>query len=130
MREQPKLLDGIVVPINRAGWPFIGLAFVVAVTLGFVAPPLFWLGLLAVAFCTYFFRDPPRVTPDRDGLIVSPADGRLQMIETATPPPGDPYGTRSAARIYSLDALDSAFRIPRSALEWHPWPDLHRLGPA
>ena len=99
MREQPKLLDGVVVPINRAGWPFIAIAFVVAVALGFVAPPLFWLGLLAVAFCTYFFRDPPRITPDREGLVVSPADGRLQMIEKAPPPPELDMGEEPLVRL-------------------------------
>lgn len=99
MQTQPKLLDGVVVPINRAGWPFIGAAFVVAVVLGFLWTPLFWLGFLATAFCTYFFRDPPRVTPEREGLIVSPADGRLQMIEKAPPPPELEMGDKPLVRV-------------------------------
>ena len=80
------MFDSVLIPINRAGWPFIGLALVFALILGYLAAPLFWIGMLATAFCIYFFRDPPRVTPQRDGLIVSPADGMVQMIEPAAPP--------------------------------------------
>ncbi len=92
-------LDTVIVPINRAGWPFIAAAFVIAVALGFLWPPLFWLGFLATAFCVYFFRDPPRVTPTREGLVVSPADGRLEMIEQAAPPPELDMGDEPLARI-------------------------------
>ena len=81
------MFDSVLIPINRAGWPFIAAAFVLAVVLGYFATPLFWVGMLLVAFCTYFFRDPPRVTPQRAGLLVSPADGMVQMIEPAAPPP-------------------------------------------
>jgi phosphatidylserine decarboxylase len=41
---------------------------------------------VATAWCAYFFRDPPRVTPVRDGLVVAPADGRVSQITTAAPP--------------------------------------------
>ncbi len=80
------MFDSVLVPINRAGWPFIAISLVLALLLGLLWGPLFWLGLLLVAFCTYFFRDPPRVTPQREGLMVSPADGMLQAIEEAAPP--------------------------------------------
>src|SRR3546814_5541842 len=45
-----------------------------------------WLGVILTAWCTYFFRDPARITPVRDGLLISPADGVVQMIERAVPP--------------------------------------------
>ncbi len=93
------LLDSVLVPINRAGWPFIAIAFVIAVSLGFLWQPLFWLGMLGVAFCTYFFRDPPRVTPQRPGLVVSPADGKVQLIERAPPPPELGMGDEPLERI-------------------------------
>lgn len=93
------MLDSVIVPINRAGWPFIAIAFVIAVALGFLWQPLFWFGMLGVAFCTYFFRDPPRVTPQRPGLLVSPADGKVQLIERAPPPPELGMGDEPLERI-------------------------------
>jgi len=93
------VLDTVIVPINRAGWPFIVAAFVIAVVLGFLWAPLFWLGFLATTFCVYFFRDPPRVTPTREGLVVSPADGRLEMIEQAPPPPELEMGDEPLTRV-------------------------------
>src|SRR3546814_14448518 len=45
-----------------------------------------WLGVILTAWCTYFFRDPARITPVRDGLLISPADGAVQMIERSVPP--------------------------------------------
>jgi len=76
-----------VVPIHRAGWPFIAGALVAAAALGLLWAPLFWLGLLVAAWVTYFFRDPPRITPQGDDLVVSPADGVVQAIAPRRPPP-------------------------------------------
>ncbi len=93
------MFRSVLVPINRAGWPFIGAALAVAVLLGLLWGPLFWLGLLAVLFCTYFFRDPPRVTPSRAGLVIAPADGMVQMIEKAPPPPELEMGDTPLTRV-------------------------------
>lgn len=77
----------LFVPIRREGYPFIAIAFVAALILGLVWTPLFWVLLVVTLWVCYFFRDPPRVTPVRDGLVVSPADGRVSLITTAVPPP-------------------------------------------
>jgi phosphatidylserine decarboxylase len=74
-------------PIHPAGWPFIVGGLAVAVLLGLLFAPLFWLGLLVTAWMAYFFRDPPRVTPQGDDLVVSPADGVIQAITARRPPP-------------------------------------------
>ncbi|HEX9792228.1 MAG TPA: phosphatidylserine decarboxylase [Kiloniellales bacterium] len=79
-------MKDVLIPIHRAGWPFIGAALVAAVVLSLFWEPLFWLGLLAAAFCTYFFRDPERITPARAGLVVSPADGLVSAVESVVPP--------------------------------------------
>ena len=76
----------MLVPIHPAGWPFIAIFFALAVILGFLWTPLFWIGLIATAWCVYFFRDPPRQTPTRPGLMVSPADGLVIFVGPATPP--------------------------------------------
>jgi phosphatidylserine decarboxylase len=76
------------VPIHREGYRFI--AIFAAVTLVFFWldwPVLAWIGVVATAWCAYFFRDPERVTPLRAGIIISPADGRVSAIEKVIPPP-------------------------------------------
>src|SRR3546814_18505711 len=86
-------------PIHRAGWPFIGIALVAAVLLGLLWEPLFWLGLLAAGYCAYFFRDPPRVTPTRVGLVIAPADGMVQQVRRAVPPPALALGAQPLTRL-------------------------------
>jgi len=76
-----------LVPIHEQGYPFIGIFAVVTLILFWLWPPLGWIGLALTIWCTLFFRDPPRVTPVRDGLLVSPADGRISMVTQAPPPP-------------------------------------------
>ena len=76
----------LFVPIRREGYPFIAIAFVAALILGFLWKPLFWVLLIVTLWVCYFFRDPERVTPVREGLVVSPADGRISMIVNAVPP--------------------------------------------
>lgn len=73
-------------PIHREGYIFI-LAFAVgAYALSYLWPPLGWIGLILTLWCCYFFRDPERTTPLRDGLAVSPADGRVSMVASVVPP--------------------------------------------
>tara|TARA_R110000787_G_scaffold48866_3_gene117360 strand:- start:19641 stop:20339 length:699 start_codon:yes stop_codon:yes gene_type:complete len=80
-------LKSVLVPINKEGHRFI--AIFAAVTLAlflFTWPLLGWIGVILTLWCVYFFRDPDRNVPTREGLIVSPADGVVQMIERAVPP--------------------------------------------
>ena len=93
------MFRSVLVPIHRAGWPFIGIALAAAVLLGLVWQPFFWLGLLLTAYCAYFFRDPPRVTPTRVGLVIAPADGMVLPIERAVPPPELELGDQPLTRV-------------------------------
>lgn len=81
------MLKDVLVPIHRAGWPFIGLFAVASLGLAWVAAPLGWAGAVLTAWCAYFFRDPDRVTPIREGLVVAPADGVVCLVDEAVPPP-------------------------------------------
>ncbi len=61
-------MKAVFVPINRAGWPFIGLFAAASAGLATAALPLGLAGLVLTLWCVYFFRDPDRVTPDRQGF--------------------------------------------------------------
>jgi phosphatidylserine decarboxylase len=75
-----------LVPIHRDGYPFIGAFALVSLLLFWIWSPLGWIGTILTMWCTLFFRDPPRVTPMREGLIVAPADGRISQITEVVPP--------------------------------------------
>ena len=74
-------------PIHREGWPFIAIFAVAALILGWIWGPLGWIGWILTAWFAYFFRDPPRTVPVREGLVISPADGRISQIIACVPPP-------------------------------------------
>lgn len=81
--------------IAREGWPFLGIAIAVAVlaTVFFGAWAIpFWLIAL---FVLQFFRDPPRTVPGNPNAVVSPADGRIVVVEKTQ----DPYAGRQALKI-------------------------------
>ena len=48
----------ILVPIHKAGYPFIFIFFVFSLFLGALSDFLGWIGLILTAWCVYFFRDP------------------------------------------------------------------------
>ena len=93
------MLQSILVPIHSAGWPFILLFFVGAIILSVFSSLAGLIGILLTLWCTYFFRNPDRITPTRPGLIVSPADGVVQMIVKAVPPHELEMGEKPLIRI-------------------------------
>jgi phosphatidylserine decarboxylase len=88
-----------IAPIHPEGYPFIGGFALVSLVLFWLAAPLGWLGVVLTAWCAYFFRDPRRVTPVREGLIVSPADGRISQVTLAAPPAELEMGVAPRARV-------------------------------
>lgn len=74
-------------PLHPEGPGFVGVFALAALVLWWIWTPLGLVGLGATVWCFYFFRDPDRVTPTREGLVISPADGIVQMIAEAAPPP-------------------------------------------
>ncbi len=88
-----------ITPIHQEGYIFIAAFAVAAVVLGWVWAPLGWIGLALTLWCAYFFRDPARLTPLDDRLIISPADGTVSEVGFFTPPPELGLGTDPMPRI-------------------------------
>src|SRR5579863_3611312 len=86
-------------PIHPLGYPFIGGFALASLILFWLWSPLGWIGTVATLWCAYFFRDPPRATPVRDGIVVAPADGRVSQIANAVPPSELGLGERPLPRI-------------------------------
>jgi phosphatidylserine decarboxylase len=89
LQDRHSLIDTIAstfVPPHRDGYKFLVPVGLAAVFFIWLLPAIGWpLALLAV-WVAYFFRDPKRVTPLREGLIVAPADGRISAIDRVRPP--------------------------------------------
>ena len=88
-------------PVHADGYKFLIPATLVALFLWFMLPfsLLAYLALLVAVYIAYFFRDPPRVTPLREGLVISPADGRISSIERMKPPAELGLGSDERVRI-------------------------------
>jgi len=92
-------IRGQIPPIHPEGYLFIGGFALASLILFWIWTPLGWLGLILTIWCALFFRDPARVTPVREGLVVAPADGRISMITQALPPAELGLGDRPLPRV-------------------------------
>ena len=110
MSERHGIVDTIMdslAPVHRDGYKFIAIAVGLALVFFLIWPPLAWLLVLTAAWMAYFFRDPDRVTPLREGLVVAPADGRIAAIDTVVPPVELGLGPAQRQRISTfLSILD------------------------
>lgn len=80
----------------REGWPFIAGAVVIA-TLTYIFAGWYWsipFWIIAL-FILQFFRDPPRIIPQKANAVLSPADGRIVAVENTQ----DPYLKRKAIKV-------------------------------
>ena len=101
------LVRSTVPPVHPAGLPFISAGLGLAL----VGRRSRWLrraGLLAAGACAGFFRHPPRVPPNRPGVVVAPADGLICVIDTAAPPAEVGLGDAELPRVsIFLSLLDA-----------------------
>jgi len=93
------MLSTFLKPMHREGYRFVAIFAAATAVLFYLAEPLGWAGVCLTVWCYYFFRDPQRVTPLRDGLVISPADGVVSMIGPAVPPPELGLGPVAMTRI-------------------------------
>ena len=82
-------IDGLkkfIPPIHPAGFPFIIIFIVAALILSVISDFLGWVGFILTIWCTYFFRDPERVKPDKNNILLSPADGKILFVGKSKSP--------------------------------------------
>ena len=102
MSERHGIIDTIVenfAPVHGDGHKFVAVTLGLALLFFLIWPPLAWLFVIAACYIAYFFRDPDRVTPQRDGLIIAPGDGRISAIERVRPPAELGFGDEPRLRI-------------------------------
>ena len=81
-----RMRDTFIKPMHPEGIRFVAVFAAITVGLFLIADVLGWIGVGLTVWCYYFFRDPERVPPVRDGLVLSPADGVVSLLEKAVPP--------------------------------------------
>jgi phosphatidylserine decarboxylase len=93
------MLDTFIKPMHPEGWRFVGIFGAVTVLAFLICQPLGWICLGLTVWCYYFFRDPKRAVPLEPGLILSPADGVVSLIEPAVPPAELGLGSDALMRV-------------------------------
>lgn len=93
------MLKIVAVPMHKEGRKFVAIFAAITLFLALIWQPLFWLGCGATVWCYYFFRDPVRIIPQQEGLVMSPADGVISLIEEVVPPQDLGLGTVPVIRV-------------------------------
>lgn len=93
------MLKTFLKPMHPEGYRFVAIFAAITAVLFWIWDPLGWLGTGATIWCYYFFRDPKRSVPQEAGLILSPADGVISLIEPAVPPPELGMGPEALTRV-------------------------------
>lgn len=72
--------------IHKEGYVFIAVAVVLTLIFSSIHSAFAWIGGICTVWCIYFFRNPKRIVPNVDSLIVSSADGVVQSVSEEEPP--------------------------------------------
>lgn len=102
MSDRHSLLETIfdsLAPVHPDGHKFLAVGAGATLLFFLLWPPLGWLLALVTAWVAYFFRDPDRVTPLREGLVIAAGDGRISAIETVRPPAELGLGDEERVRV-------------------------------
>lgn len=86
-------------PVHPEGYKFIAIFAVITLLIGWLWSPLFYLGVALTVWCALFFRDPKRVTPISNELVISPADGQVSHVGKVVPPKELDLGDKPLLRV-------------------------------
>ena len=81
-----RTLGKVIVPINSEGNFIICIAVLISILAMFISSFLAWIAIILTCFIIYFFRDPKRIIPDDNNVIVAAADGVVDNIEIVEAP--------------------------------------------
>lgn len=101
----------VLVPLHAAGLPFVAGGALATLCFMLVSETLAILAGVFTIFCLYFFRDPVRVTPQREGLVISPADGRVINVASNVPLPKEIAPENSPATFTKISIFLSVFDV-------------------
>jgi phosphatidylserine decarboxylase len=93
------MLSTFVKPMHPEGRKFVAIFATITLVLFLLWEPLGWVGVGLTVWVYYFFRDPERVVPNEDGIMVSPADGIVSLLEPAVPPSELGLGSEPMTRV-------------------------------
>ncbi len=96
---RPEDILSFIPSVHREGYSYVALTGIIAAGLFFLYTPLGWLAVLLTIGVALFFRDPERVPPDGAGLVLSPADGRVCVVDKHPPPDEIGAGVKPRQRI-------------------------------
>ena len=85
--------------IHREGFKILVGMAVFFWVLGLLWNGVWFIGVPALCFSYYFFRNPDRFTPQGDNLIIAPADGIISNIKEMVPPKALGLGNEKLIRI-------------------------------
>jgi len=93
------MLSTFLKPMHPEGRKFVAIFATITLVLFLLWEPLGWVGVGLTVWVYYFFRDPERVVPNDDGIMVSPADGIVSLLEPAVPPMELELGSEPMTRV-------------------------------
>lgn len=93
------MLSTFVKPMHPEGRKFVAIFAAITLVLFLLWEPLGWVGVGLTVWVYYFFRDPERVVPTQEGIMVSPADGIVSLLEPAVPPSELGLGSEPMTRV-------------------------------
>lgn len=102
-------LKKFLTPINKAGYPFILIFFLITLIFFSFSDFLGWIGFIISLWCVYFFRDPDRYPPDSPNIYISPADGKiLNVLQSSSP---DILGDDKSRKMMKISIFMNVFNV-------------------